>query len=165
MEGETPRCKCGGLVKPDIVFFNEALPQKFTWMSTADMASCDLLIVMGTSLAVQPFASCSSCSCSRLGLVHKVKENVPRFLINKEPVGPFRFYQMDCCFRDVVLLDDCDRGVQKLCDLIGWRKELEDLYTKGHAKLRKSQKKFIEMRNSFKREQENQTAEEQVEPT
>ena len=52
-----PRCKCGGLVKPDIVFFNEPLPQKFNWMSTADLASCDLLIVMGTSLAVQPFAS------------------------------------------------------------------------------------------------------------
>ena len=51
-----PRCKCGGLVKPDIVFFNEPLPQKFNWMSTADMASCDLLIVIGTSLAVQPFA-------------------------------------------------------------------------------------------------------------
>lgn len=53
----TPRCKCGGLVKPDIVFFNESLPQKFNWMSTADMASCDLLIVLGTSLTVQPFAS------------------------------------------------------------------------------------------------------------
>lgn len=52
-----PRCKCGGLIKPDIVFFNEPLPQKFNWMSTADMASCDLLIVLGTSLSVQPFAS------------------------------------------------------------------------------------------------------------
>lgn len=64
-----------------------------------------------------------------------MKENVPRFLINKEPVGPFRFYQMDCCFRDVVLLDDCDKGVLKLCDLIGWRNELEDLYKKGREKL------------------------------
>lgn len=56
IQGAVPRCKCGGLVKPDIVFFGEPLPQKFNWMSTADMASCDLLIVMGTSLAVQPFA-------------------------------------------------------------------------------------------------------------
>lgn len=134
-----PRCKCGGLIKPDIVFFNEPLPQKFNWMSTADMASCDLLIVMGTSLAVQPFA----------GLVHKVKENVPRFLINKEPVGPFRFYQMDCCFRDVVLLGDCDSGVQKLCDLIGWRSELEDLYTKGRQKLLSSQSKFLELKSQL----------------
>jgi NAD-dependent SIR2 family protein deacetylase len=56
ISGVFPRCKCGGLVKPDIVFFGEPLPQKFNWMSTADMASCDLLIVIGTSLAVQPFA-------------------------------------------------------------------------------------------------------------
>ena len=55
-----PRCKCGGLVKPDIVFFKEPLPQKFNWMSVGDMASCDLLIVLGTSLSVQPFASKSA---------------------------------------------------------------------------------------------------------
>ncbi len=56
LQRKVPTCKCGGLVKPDIVFFGEPLPQKFHWLSTADMASCDLLIVMGTSLAVQPFA-------------------------------------------------------------------------------------------------------------
>ena len=77
-----------------------------------------------------------------------MKENVPRFLINREPVGPFRFYQMDCCFRDVVLLNDCDRGVQKLCDLIGWRSELEDLYTKGREKLLKQQQAFFEMKKA-----------------
>ena len=138
-------------MKPDIVFFGEPLPQKFKWMSTADMASCDLLIVMGTSLAVQPFAGTCRVGGCRKGLVHKVKENVPRFLINKEPVGPFRFYQMDCCFRDVVLLDDCDKGVLKLCDLIGWRNELEDLYKKGREKLAKQQKEFLKMKASLQK--------------
>ena len=80
-----------------------------------------------------------------------MKENVPRFLINKEPVGPFRFYQMDCCFRDVVLLDDCDKGVLKLCDLIGWRHELEDLYKKGREKLAKQQKEFLKMKASLQK--------------
>ena len=47
----------GGLVKPDIVFFGEALPPRFSEMLRQDMPKCDLLIVMGTSLAVQPFAS------------------------------------------------------------------------------------------------------------
>ena len=47
----------GGLVKPDIVFFGEALPPRFSEMLRQDMPRCDLLIVMGTSLAVQPFAS------------------------------------------------------------------------------------------------------------
>ena len=85
-----------------------------------------------------------------LDLVHKVKENVPRFLINKEPVGPFRFYQMDCCFRDVVLLGNCDDGVKKLCDMIGWREELEDLYNKGRQKLEKSRQKFLELKSKLR---------------
>ena len=47
----------GGLCKPDIVFFGEALPARFQECAAADLRVCDLLIVMGTSLQVQPFAS------------------------------------------------------------------------------------------------------------
>lgn len=59
VEGETPcRCgECGGLVKPDIVFFGESLPEHFFRRATADFPAADLLIVMGTSLVVNPFAS------------------------------------------------------------------------------------------------------------
>ena len=49
--------KYGGLVKPDIVFFGEQLPPRFFRQLQTDLPRCDLLIVMGTSLAVQPFAS------------------------------------------------------------------------------------------------------------
>lgn len=48
---------CGGLVKPDIVFFGEPLPARFHRRRLADMQQADLLMVMGTSLVVQPFAS------------------------------------------------------------------------------------------------------------
>lgn len=142
-------------MKPDIVFFNEPLPQKFNWLSTADMVTCDLLIVIGTSLTVQPFAGLCAGPLECVGLVHRVKENVPRMLINREPVGPFRFYQMDCCFRDVVYLGDCDEGVKKLCDLIGWRNELEELYSKGRQKLKAQQSKFLKL----KAERQNQCGE------
>ena len=72
--------KFGGLVKPDIVFFGEQLPRRFYELagipvhpgmdcSDSDFASCDLLIVMGTSLVVQPFASLIDqvcvCVCAR----------------------------------------------------------------------------------------------------
>lgn len=121
-----PRCcECDSLVKPDIVFFQEPLPIRYTWMNKADMINCDLLIVIGTSLSVQPFA----------GLVHKVRENVPRLLINREAVGPFKFCDMGCCFRDVRYLSDCDSGVRALAEKIGWLSELEELYTQGHASL------------------------------
>lgn len=55
--GETPRCaECGGLVKPDIVFFGENLPERFYDLAEEDFPAADLLIVMGTSLVVHPFA-------------------------------------------------------------------------------------------------------------
>ena len=43
-------------VKPDIVFFGEGLPERFFTLADSDFAACDLLLVMGTSLVVQPFA-------------------------------------------------------------------------------------------------------------
>jgi NAD-dependent deacetylase sirtuin 2 len=54
----TPTCeRCNSVVKPDIVFFGENLPEKFYRNVQKDFKECDLLIVMGTSLTVQPFAS------------------------------------------------------------------------------------------------------------
>lgn len=108
-------------MKPDIVFYGESLPLKYTWMHTADMVSCDMLLIMGTSLSVQPFCS----------LIHKVRENVPRLLINKEAVGPFRFCDMQCCLRDVYMQSDCDEGVKELARLLGWEEELEALAKEG----------------------------------
>ena len=43
-------------VKPDIVFFGEGLPERFFALADSDFEACDLLLVMGTSLVVQPFA-------------------------------------------------------------------------------------------------------------
>lgn len=40
-----------GLVKPDIVFFGEALPERF-WLHEIDASLADFLIVIGTSLEV-----------------------------------------------------------------------------------------------------------------
>lgn len=49
-----PGCKgrSGAFVKPEIVFFGESLPEKF-FAHLGDLASCDLLLVFGTSLKVQ----------------------------------------------------------------------------------------------------------------
>ena len=48
---------CGGLIKPDIVFFGENLPVRFFQGMQSDLPECDLLVVMGSSLVVHPFAS------------------------------------------------------------------------------------------------------------
>jgi NAD-dependent deacetylase len=54
---EVARCGCGGVIKPDIIFFGEMLPE-FDWQASADaIANADLLLVVGTSLVVYPAAS------------------------------------------------------------------------------------------------------------
>jgi len=125
-----PRCsKCNGLVKPDIVFFGESLPSRFFSLMEQDFPKCDLLIVIGTSLQVHPFAS----------LTNRVSDATPRLLINNEVVGKanpqlmmlgfdsgFRF-GMPSNYRDIAVVGDCQEGVKKLTDLLGWKDELEAL--------------------------------------
>ena len=49
-----PLCKCGNILRPDVVWFGEPLPQD-VWQNAIDFASqCDLMIVVGTSLVVSP---------------------------------------------------------------------------------------------------------------
>ncbi|XP_041840369.1 NAD-dependent protein deacetylase sirtuin-3, mitochondrial isoform X1 [Melanotaenia boesemani] len=119
MSGTVPRCPtCKGVVKPDIVFFGEELPQHFLKYLT-DFPLADLLIVMGTSLEVEPFAS----------LAGAVRSSVPRLLINRDPVGPFAR-----AIHDVVRLGDVVSGVQALVSALGWTRELDALMAAGAQK-------------------------------
>lgn len=52
--GVAPRCSCGGPFKPDVVLFDELLPQGVYWLARRAIEECDLLIVAGTSLEVAP---------------------------------------------------------------------------------------------------------------
>lgn len=106
-----PRCGCGALLRPDIVFFGEALPVEFSRHSGEDMHDCDLLIVIGTALSVYPVA----------GLVNRVPQLTPRLLINNEAVGVWRSSESnEENYRDVMLKGDCDAGVDGLLRAIGW---------------------------------------------
>ena len=51
-----PRCPCGGLIKPDVVLYQEALDQDVMQNALTDIRQADLLIVGGTSLSVYPAA-------------------------------------------------------------------------------------------------------------
>ncbi|XP_074514652.1 NAD-dependent protein deacetylase sirtuin-3, mitochondrial isoform X1 [Sebastes fasciatus] len=121
MRGTVPKCPtCKGVVKPDIVFFGEQLPLHFSKYLT-DFPLADLLIVMGTSLEVEPFASLA-------GAVHS---SVPRLLINRDLVGPFAWRRRP---QDVVQLGDVVNGVQALVDALGWTQELDALMAAGAEK-------------------------------
>ena len=51
-----PKCACGGIVKPDVVLYEEGLDQDTIEKSVMAIRSADLLIVAGTSLTVYPAA-------------------------------------------------------------------------------------------------------------
>ncbi|KAK6294059.1 hypothetical protein J4Q44_G00348890 [Coregonus suidteri] len=115
MKGTVPKCAaCKGVVKPDIVFFGEELPPHF-FSYLKDFPLADLLIIMGTSLEVEPFAS----------LAGAVRDSVPRLLINRDLVGPFAWGTPR--HNDVAQLGDVVGGVQMLADALGWNHQLEAL--------------------------------------
>lgn len=123
---------CNGVVKPDIVFFGENLPTSFFLGAIHDIPACDLLIIMGTSLVVHPFAS----------IVHEVRPEVPRLLINmaavgkkRNPFAPSLMYGEPNNIRDVFWPGACDDGVMELARLLGWDEELKDLIHREHLKL------------------------------
>jgi len=53
-----PRCdECDGLLRPDVVWFGEAMPEQGMQDSLAALAQCEVVLVVGTSGVVQPVAS------------------------------------------------------------------------------------------------------------
>lgn len=52
-----PHCSCGGIIKPDVVLYQEKLNMEVIGEAINDISTCDTLIVGGTSLIVYPAAS------------------------------------------------------------------------------------------------------------
>lgn len=78
-----------GVIKPEITFFGEDLPRLYYKSIRNDIAKCDMIIVIGTSLKVEPVAS----------IVDRVARKVPRILINRDVIPDRDFsltFQGDC---------------------------------------------------------------------
>lgn len=104
-----PECSTA-IMKPDIVFFGENLPELFHYQMAEDKEQCDLLIVIGSSMKVRPVAL----------IPNYIPAHVPQILINREPLSHMTF--------DVELLGDGDIIVNDLCKRLGgeWRKPFCD---------------------------------------
>jgi len=112
-QARAPMCpKCGQVMRPNVVFFGEPLPSRFHMLQNEDMERCNLLIVLGTTLRVYPFA----------GLVNQVPLLTPRLLINRELVGPFRVSEVEHqnAYRDVSFVGACDDGASVLMRALRW---------------------------------------------
>uniref|UniRef100_A0A672GSR0 protein acetyllysine N-acetyltransferase n=1 Tax=Salarias fasciatus TaxID=181472 RepID=A0A672GSR0_SALFA len=89
------------IMKPDIVFFGENLPEMFHRAMKQDKDEVDLLIVIGSSLKVRPVAL----------IPNSIPHEVPQVLINREQLPHLNF--------DVELLGDCDVIINELCHRLG----------------------------------------------
>lgn len=130
-----PRCaSCGErAVKPAVVLFGERLPARFHRLRLRDLPQCELLIVLGTALAVEPFAS----------LLGAAPRSCPRVLVNRCAVrcrggdggegeadkDGFAFVKAGAC-RDVAVLGECDDGCLALAEALGG-KEMRDEVERG----------------------------------
>lgn len=54
---EVPTCRCGGVLKPDIVFYGEGLPEEVFSRAVEACQHADLCLVLGSSLTVYPAAA------------------------------------------------------------------------------------------------------------
>ncbi len=98
-----PACKeCGGLIRPDVVWFGEALPEDALELAIEWARSCDVFVVIGTSAVVYPAGE----------LPYLAKEHGAKVIeINPEstPVSPIA---------DVIIREPASSGVKKLLEVL-----------------------------------------------
>ncbi|KNE61271.1 hypothetical protein AMAG_07014 [Allomyces macrogynus ATCC 38327] len=92
------------VIKPDIVFFGEQLPDEFHDQIKPDLAATDLILVIGSSLKVAPVSE----------ILSSVPDHVPQLIINRELL-PYLAHHFD-----VHLLGNADTVVMELCRRAGW---------------------------------------------
>jgi NAD-dependent deacetylase len=74
-EAPAPHCPCGGLIKPDVVFFGEAVLGLEE--AAAEVGASDLLLVLGSSLAVYPPAFLPSYAGGEVVVVNRGEVGLP----------------------------------------------------------------------------------------
>ena len=113
-KGEIYYCpECKGPCKPNVVFYGESLPQRF-FEKLQECKDVDLIIIMGTSLKVQPFAS----------IPYLTNPKADILVINMENVGGYAFHRLYS--NSLIIEGKTDESVIKLlndCNMIDEFKE------------------------------------------
>ena len=116
-EGKVLKCsKCGGPCKPKIVLYNEDLPEIFYEKSNY-IKECDLGIIIGTKLVVDPFSK----------LTNKFnRKNSWVVIINKSYVGDFDCYNI--YKKELFLQGLCDDIIKNILIDCGWYDDFKSKY-------------------------------------
>ncbi|KAL9053453.1 MAG: hypothetical protein Q9162_004756 [Coniocarpon cinnabarinum] len=109
-----------GVMKPDITFFHEKLPDTFfDRFKKRDKDIVDLILVIGTSMSVSPVSE----------IPMAVSPDVPQIIISREKVRHVNF--------DVTLLGDCDLITEELAKRLSWAFE--------HPMLKRREVELVEL--------------------
>ncbi|TNV78482.1 hypothetical protein FGO68_gene12405 [Halteria grandinella] len=122
--GAIYRCNaagCGGPVKPEIVFFGESLPKSF-FKSMKAVEECDLMLVMGTALAVSPFNQ----------LPFFTSQGVHQILINRENTNATSAHDFEKGNYRLFVPGNCDDTIRKIVSDCGWEEEFEKVLPEKH---------------------------------
>lgn len=108
-----------GVMKPDITFFGEDLPDEFSERLTEhDRDKVDLVVIIGTSLKVTPVSE----------IVNWLPAHIPQIYVSRQTVTHINF--------DIDLLGDCDVVVSELCRQLDWPLEHEMIPTDQKINIR-----------------------------
>ncbi len=105
LKDEVPHCRfCGGVIKPDIVFYGEGLNSSILMRAEHMFSDCDLAIVLGSSLVVQPAASFP---------LYSAQKNKKIVIVNKMPTYLDQYATLH--FDDLVqLFNPLDKFIDEL---------------------------------------------------
>ncbi len=113
---------CGaGTVKPSIVLFRSRLPEVFFENVPNDVKDIDLLLILGTSLAVAPANS----------LVMRIPRSSMRVLMNREPVGWHLGLDYESKDRDYFAEGNCENSALDFMEKLGWLEDMKPLLDQG----------------------------------
>jgi NAD-dependent deacetylase len=88
-----PLCKCGNILRPNVVWFGEPLPQDIWQDAITHASKCDVMVIVGTSLVVSP--------ANTLPLYAKQNN---AFLIELNPEKTMMSYDMDLSVRSTSVM-------------------------------------------------------------
>ncbi len=90
-----PYCSCGGIIKPDVVLYEEALNENIISSSIFAISKCDTLIIGGTSLTVYPASGLINYfNGNNLVLINKdatIYDNLANLVINEKLGDVFKY--------------------------------------------------------------------------
>ena len=86
---DVPHCSCGGVIKPDVVLYEEPLNDKILSGAIREIENSDLLIIGGTSLNVYPAAGLITYAKGKIALVNKTPTPYDRYaeIAVNRPIG------------------------------------------------------------------------------